>query len=276
MWSKTGQWRPQDYSLHYTYNNISARPTEEEKINFIDNLINSVLERSNSRANFFDVRAELVDHFVTELGANFYTENAKEFKQHVLASYEKFGGSNKVVDIANESIRSTALIPYFKEYIAWFLSHWHWHITALALLIFCAKFSSLDLYLPLYLLVIGVFMITVLIRNRQSKKFMEDVNEKIAILQRINRLQSISTSDLSFLERGVIELPLFVLGNCLMPLIMGFSVDPIGFIYLNFFNLFCLYLYGWRLYYKKHVTQPKLSGKLDQYVSLFLIQPVIT
>ena len=30
MWSKTGQWKPQDYSLHYSYNNISERPTDEE------------------------------------------------------------------------------------------------------------------------------------------------------------------------------------------------------------------------------------------------------
>ena len=130
MWTKTGQWRPQDYSLHYTYNNISERPTEEEKINFIDNLFNTILERSRSKGNYSDLRAEIVDHYVSELGENFYVERGALFRQKVHEYHEAFGGYQRINKIASH-FYATKQRLINKQFHRCFLRHWPVHLSFL-------------------------------------------------------------------------------------------------------------------------------------------------
>ncbi len=158
MWSKTGQWRPQDYSLHYSYNNISARPTEEEKVNFIDNLFNTILERSHSKANFSDMRAELVDHYVTELGDDFAIVSGPQFRQKVYKYHETFGGSQRIYEIANNFYKTKQNL-IFRQFLKRFVRNWVVHL-ALSPLLFLVWYLINPAYLELgfTMLLIGVIL----------------------------------------------------------------------------------------------------------------------
>jgi hypothetical protein len=127
MWSKTGQWRPQDYSLHYTYSQIGDRPKEQEKINFINNLFNTILERSHSKGNFSDVRAELVDHYVSALGDDFYIESGSQFRQKVHGYRDTFGGHDRIIKIAKNYYKTKQRLVRW-QFFKWFACNWMVHL----------------------------------------------------------------------------------------------------------------------------------------------------
>ena len=116
MWDEDGMWRPQIIDRR----EISAQPTDEEKIQFIDDLLNTTLKLSNSRANYSDLRMELVDHYIAELGENFSIIDGEVFKKRVYDYHKKFGGSKRISQIANNfSHAKHQLIN--KQFRLWFM-----------------------------------------------------------------------------------------------------------------------------------------------------------
>lgn len=159
MWDNEGMWRPEDYNLHYQYDKISEEPSQEEKIQFIDNLFNAILERANSRANFSDLRAEIVDHYISELGEKMDIASGERFKKEVYQIHEKFGGASRIVDIATNFFNTKNRMVK-RQFYKWMSEKWYIHLsyTVMACIVFF-KMSFITIYISTIsaVLVIAIF-----------------------------------------------------------------------------------------------------------------------
>lgn len=153
MWDKNGLWRPEDHNLHYQYDNLSAQPTEREKLLFLDNLFNTILERAKSRGNFSDLRGELIDHYVSELGTDMQIKSGTKFIKRVEQYHESFGGASRVVSIANNFFKEKNRLIH-RQFWKWIGKQWYLHVPLIAILIYTFQFLSIKL-----LLVIGMVII---------------------------------------------------------------------------------------------------------------------
>ena len=252
MWDKKGNWRPQDYSLHYTYSQIGDRPTDEAKINFIDNLFNTVLERSHSNANFSDLRAELVDHYVSELGEDFHMESGRAYKQRLAEYHQSFGGAPRINAIAKKFIKAKKSMIR-RQFIAWFMEQWKVHIAFLPLA------YALYRIVPLTYLMIGVMTIILLLGLYERIKY--SLDSKVIAQSKSGH------SSAYFFYKHKLET-------------FGFSFqtvylfDPSTYVglppnepYYFWILPVITYVYAWMYYYHIRVCQRRVAPLLEQYKS---------
>ena len=167
MWDQDGMWRPQDYSLHNTYYQISSRPTEEQKIQYIDNLFNTILERSHSGANFSDLRAEIVDHYVSELGEDFHVQDGHLFQQKVYDYHKKFGGPYRIKEIADRYSKAKKKLIQ-RQFFKWFLEYWYVHLAFLPIALMIYK------VVPIQVVVSFLIVMVLIVCIYEGLKFYKD------------------------------------------------------------------------------------------------------
>ncbi len=257
MWSKTGQWRPQDYSLHYSYNNISARPTEEEKVNFIDNLLNTILERSNSKGNYSDLRTEIVDHYVTELGDNFNVERGYLFREKVHEFHDSFGGHKRINQIAT-NFYATKNKLIVKQFHRWVLSFWPAHLAFLPIAYAAyTYYTNVEIGIALIILVLifGIIEGVKYVRDRKA---------------------------ISQMKSGASAINLFYQYKMLLPWMLYYAYEltnPIrdtSFYWpLNVIILIMIYYLSWAYYYHLKVCQRRIAPLLDEYRSQVIAETKI-
>ena len=255
MWSKTGKWKPQDYSLHYSYNNISERPTDEEKINFIDNLLNTTLERSNNKGNFSDVRAEIVDHYVSELGDNFHVERGYLFREKVHEYHETFGGYKRINKIATNFYVSKQRI-IAKQFHRWFLSFWPVHL-AFVPIAYLVYLNSTQMQTGIAVLIVLLMFCVI-----EGVKYLRD--RKV-----IRQMKS-----------GASAANLFYEYKLLLPWISVnayYLTGPSGDLSCIFhlMALALIYYCSWAYYYHLKVCQRRVAPLLEEYRSQVISQAKI-
>ena len=251
MWSKTGQCRPQDYSLHYTYNNISERPTEEEKINYIDNLLNTILERSHSKGNFSDLRAELVDHYVSELGEAFHIESGSQFHLKLHEYHGTFGGHERVMNIAKNFYKNKQRLVKW-QFLKWFTSHWMVHMAMAPVLVSLLYFTS-----P-FVTIMATLVIVV------SIGIFEGV--KIYLNRDIIKQSRTGDSSVNFFYQYKNELSTGILAPIYFYQLSPDGMSSVDLIFQGLAILF-IYIQIWIYYYHLNICQRRIAPLLNQYKS---------
>lgn len=248
MWTKTGQWRPQDYSLHYTHNNISARPTDEEKINFIDNLFNTILERSKSKGNFSDLRAEIVDHYVTELGDDFHVERGDLFRQKVYEYHEVFGGSERIHQIAKNFYRTKQRMIKW-QFLKWFARYWMVHLAFIpfAFMIYLNTQAN-HVFAAAIVLMFSIAIYEVI---------------KVYSSEDIIKQSRTGDSSVNFFYQYKNELCTGIFGPIYL-----YNIDhnvTTAESLVIFLTILFIYIQGWIYYYHLNICQRRVAPLLDQY-----------
>lgn len=247
MWTKDGLWRPGDFNLHYTYDQLSNRPSEEEKIQFIDNLFNTILERANSRANFSDLRGELVDHYVSKLGDKMKIKSGSLFKKEVYAYHQTFGGPHRIVEIANNFFNEKNRLVQ-RQFWKWVAEKWYLHLVLLIVLYY--SFIPLS---PATLLILGIVIIAPLsileiykyIKNRKLNKFTKGKDSSVHFYFNF-KMQVITFLFFPFQVFNMFDL---------------FESDLLA---KSFFTI-GIYLITWVWYYHYTVCSRRVAPLLDHY-----------
>ena len=250
MWDNKGNWRPQDYSLHYTYNQISERPTDEEKINFIDNLFNTVLERSHSKGNFSDVRTELVDHYVSALGDDFRIESGSQFRQKVHEYHGTFGGHDRIIKIAKNFYKTKQRLVKW-QFFKWFASNWMVHLALSPILILI--YLNIDDFQLMITQVALMFVVAIY----------EGV--KVHRARGIIKQSRSGDSSVNFFYQYKNELMSFIFAPIYFYNISG---EPTAAETVTYgLMIIFFYLHFWVYYYHLNVCQRRVAPLLEQYKS---------
>ena len=260
MWDEDGMWRPQDKSLQYTYSQIGDRPTEQERINYIDNLFNATLKRYRRLENFSDLRAELVDHYVSELGDDFHTEKGPLFLQKVLAYHEKFGGSNRIIEMAVGFYKTRRRLMR-RQFKKWFLQYSPVHLVFLPLIYaMCMMAHKVHVYIG-----VGVIAVSIIIFEL-VKYYHRDRN----VIPQIKSGESSVNFFYQFKYNGYMML------YCLFSFhfVLGIEGSTLR-LFLNIGTILILYLYAWMYYYHLNICQRRVAPLLEQYRSQLISQTKI-
>ena len=256
MWTKTGQWRPNDYSLHYSYDKISRRPTDEEKINFIDNLFNTILERSHSKANYSDLRAEIVDHYVDGLDDDFHVEGGALFRQKVYEYHEAFGGYDRILKIAKNFYRTKQRLVKW-QFFKWFGSHWMIHL-AISPILFLI-YLNIDLYHFLISQVALFFLIGIY----EGVKLQRD--------REIVKQSRSGDSSVNYFYQYKGELASLIFAPIYVYLLGGEAVAETS---IDGLIIVLSYVQLWAYYYHLNVCHQRVTALLEQYKSQLIYDGV--
>ena len=205
------------------------------------------MERANSKGNFSDLRAELVDHYVNELGDHMSIESGTLFRQKVIEYHDKFGGPKKITEIANNFFKTkNRLIK--GQFGKWLLEYWPVHL-ALSPLVFYT-FISVDFNV---LLISLIAMIT-LICCYEGFKYLRN--------RRIRAQIKNGDSAINFFF--LMKLEIFSLAFLPMHFL---NIDESGiFTWINYFIVLSgLYFIPWLYYYHINVCRKRIEPLLQHY-----------
>ena len=127
MWSLDHLWQPENYSLHYTYSHLPADATVYQKVEYVDNMLNTILYRAHSDGNYADFRAEITDHYLSVLDDEEGLLTTAEFKSRIEEIHHDFGGYRKVIQLA-EQFASQKKKLVMRTFGYWLLSLWPAHV----------------------------------------------------------------------------------------------------------------------------------------------------
>jgi len=253
MWDYDGMWRPEITDRR----EISARPTDEEKIQFIDDLFNTILKRSNSRANYSDLRMELVDHYVAELGEDFSISDGEIFKKRVYDYHEKFGGPKRISQIAtNFSKTKHQLIN--KQFRLWFMKYWPLHLLFMPLGFMISY--SVDVKAQTIVMLILVMAVVIVegykyYQARHLRSHIKEADSAINFFYQY-KIQVLLLLTLPFNFLSVLDL---FDAKWLCALIFPFAY----------------YICGWAYYYHLNVCKRRIAPLLEEYRTQLLSQAKI-
>jgi len=250
MWDQDGMWRPQDYSLHNTYHQISSRSTEDQKIQYIDNLFNTILERAHSRANFSDLRAEIVDHYISELGDDFEIEDGLQFRQKVYDYHKKFGGPGRIVKLGTSFLKTRRRLIQ-RQFFKWFIEFWYVHLMFIPIAIVIVKYISMMAFS------LSILVWIILTCSYEGIKYYRD--------RHIRKQIKAGDSSINFFYQYKLEIfsSLYLALNILSNIdqISAFSMSPL----LHTAIVLWMYICTWAYYYHLNICQKRIAPLLDHY-----------
>lgn len=247
MWDREGIWRPEDYSLHNTYHRISNRPTEVEKVQYIDNLCNTILERSKSKANFSDLRAEIVDHYVSELGDDFIIDDGISYRQKVHDYHKAFGGHCRIKEIADNFYKTKHQLVV-RQFRKWFMEYWPVHLAVIPFAYLVYVSLAIEPFLIALVLMVLSICVYEGVKYHRDRKIRSQVRN--------------GDSSINFFFRFKLELFSLIW----VPL-YSLNIGPDSrFFWLNYmFILAGLYLIPWLYYYHLNICKKRIAPLLDHY-----------
>ena len=253
MWDVDGMWRPEITDRR----EISAQPTDEEKIQFIEDLFNTILKLSNSRANYSDLRMELVDHYVAELGEDFSITDGEVFKKRVYDYHEKFGGPKRISQVTKNFYKNKQKLIQL-QFRRWYMEYWPIHLLFIPIGFMISY--SVDVKAQTVVMLILVMVLVIVegykyYRDRHLRRRIQEGHSTINFFYQY-KLQFLLLLTLPFNFLGVLDL---VEAKWLCALIFPFVY----------------YICGWGYYYHINVCQRRVAPLLEEYRSQLLSQTKI-
>jgi len=236
---------------------ISTQPSDEEKIQFIDNLFNTILKRSISRANFSDLRMELVDHYVAELGDDFFISDREEFEQRVYGYHQKFGGPKRISKIADNFFQAKHQLIN-KQFRSWMLRYWPIHLLIIPIAIILSY--SVDVMTQTCVMLITTIAVVIV----EGYKYHQDRDLRRRFKQ--------GHSSVNFFYQYKLQVLLMLT----LPFNFLSILDLVDAKWLCAFIFpFVYYICGCGYYYHLKVCQRRIAPLLEQYKAQLITQPVI-
>ncbi len=249
MWNVKGKWKANDNTLHYSYDQLPQDATERQKVQYVDNLLNTILTRSNSQGNYIDLRAEIADHYINSLGEHQLSElSGASFRRAIAVIHEQFGGASRVVEIAKAFEKERRSIVQ-RTFFRWFSRYWMIHVVMLILIIYTlSQLTTWTCYL------IGSFIVVSIA-----------LGSTFSFLKQRNIYESTKGLDSSVAQYFNYKLSLISL--VLFPVyFFNLEEDSTGYALMTRAILLCLpYVYLWIFYYHHTACSQLIAPILERY-----------
>lgn len=254
MWDEQGMWRPIRYDRPDDIMLKSDYKTQKEKVQFIDDLFNAILQKSASRANYSDLRSELVDHYIEELGEDFERTMGAQFVDCVYDYHDRFGGPRRIIKIADHFYKTKHELIN-RQFWTWFRQYWGAHLLFIPIGYLIG--SSIDLRTQIIFMLIAVLGVVV----NEGDRYYRD--------RQLRSSTKGGESSISFFYQYKLQIILLL-------------IFPFNF--LSVFELidakwlcayvfpFMYYLCGWGYYYHLKVCQRRVAPLLEEYRSQVIAQ----